>query len=238
MKHSPRLLWLLHGLLLLAVPVLLVVGSVRLVMTPAWLTFEYTRPGFPVDYYGFSTADRLAYGPYGIHYLLSGADIAYLAALRLPRPLCYEALPGAADCPMFNAGELRHMVDVQRVTVAAFAGGSGLALLAFSAGVVLWRRDRHHLLLALLRGSLLTLGLIVTIVITAAVAWDFFFDAFHALFFEAGTWRFYYSDTLIRLYPEQFWFDSALLVGVLTGGGAAGILALAWHRLHRRHQQP
>lgn len=39
---------------------------------------------------------------------------------------------------------------------------------------------------------------------------------FHELLFEPDTWYFPTSDTLIRLYPEQFWFDSALTIGGIT----------------------
>jgi uncharacterized membrane protein len=46
------------------------------------------------------------------------------------------------------------------------------------------------------------------------------FVAFHNVFFEAGTWQFLFSDTLIRLFPERFWRDTFIAVGVLSA--AAG----------------
>jgi integral membrane protein (TIGR01906 family) len=63
--------------------------------------------------------------------------------------------------------------------------------------------------------------------VSAVVAWDTFFTAFHQLFFAGGTWVFAYSDTLIRLFPEQFWFDAALTVGGLTLLGALALLLLS-----------
>jgi uncharacterized membrane protein len=48
------------------------------------------------------------------------------------------------------------------------------------------------------------------------------FVAFHQVFFAAGTWTFEYSDTLIRLFPNRFWFDAALTIAGLTTG--AGVL--------------
>ena len=36
---------------------------------------------------------------------------------------------------------------------------------------------------------------------------------------------FRYDDTLIRLYPERLWSDAAILIGVLTGATAVGLLA-------------
>jgi integral membrane protein (TIGR01906 family) len=75
---------------------------------------------------------------------------------------------------------------------------------------------------------MLTLGLIMTIIVLALGAWDMFFDTFHELFFEAGTWRFEFSDTLIRLFPEQFWFDASVTIGILTTIGAILILVFMW----------
>ena len=58
-------------------------------------------------------------------------------------------------------------------------------------------------------------------------------DGFHALFFEGDTWVFRTSDTLIRLFPEQFWFDAALTVAVLTVSGSLLAMLVAW-RMERR----
>ena len=51
-----------------------------------------------------------------------------------------------------------------------------------------------------------------------------FFVAFHQVFFDPGTWIFLWSDTLIRLFPERFWRDVFIYVGVLSlaGGLALG----------------
>jgi integral membrane protein (TIGR01906 family) len=220
----------IRWLLTLAVPVLLVVGSVRLVMSPLFLQIEYTRPGFPPDVYGFSIEDRLQYGPYGVNYILNGEDISYLGNLELPGDLCYP--PQGSPCPMFNDAELRHMHDVKQVAQGVFLAGLILAGVTFGAAGYLWRSGQRRLLYTgLWRGSVFTLGSMLAIILVAFIAWDAFFDTFHALFFEPGTWRFYYSDTLIRLYPEQFWFDASLVIGGLTASAASLILLLTTLRL-------
>lgn len=224
--------------ILLSVPLLLMFGSARLVMNPAFLRFEYTRAGFPMDVYGFSTEDRLEYGPLGIEYILSGAPISFLGDLRLPINLCYLPSPNAEDCEMFNELELRHMHDVQVVAQGVFLAGTILAITtAIFAGLLYLANYRHRLRLALLQGGLLTLGFVVTVILLAVTAWNQFFDLFHSLFFEDGTWRFYYSDTLIRLYPEQFWFDASLLVGTLVTVGALVILAAIWFTWPKNHAE-
>jgi integral membrane protein (TIGR01906 family) len=66
------------------------------------------------------------------------------------------------------------------------------------------------------RGGWLTAGMIVAILILVATSFDALFTQFHYLFFEGDTWLFYYSDTLIRLFPMKFWQDAFALLGGLT----------------------
>lgn len=215
----------LRWLVTLAIPILLVIGSVRVVMSRAWLFWEYTRPGLTIDSYGFTVRDRLAYGPYGTDYLVEQRPIQYLEDVRLPAAKCISAATDAADCPAFTQDELGHMEDVQRVTSAVFTLGLLLLIIGGLSAILLWRYTRTTFYAALRDGSVLTLGLMMTIVLLASVAWDLFFDQFHALFFAAGTWQFDFSQTLIRLYPEQFWFDAVLTIGVLVVVGALALLA-------------
>jgi integral membrane protein (TIGR01906 family) len=210
---------LLRVYLTVALPILLVLSSVRQIMTPAFLNFEYTWPGFPEDFYGFTTEDRLKYAPLAIDYLLNGEDITFLSNLRFP--------DGSA---MYNVRELQHMRDVKAVTQITFAIGVVAGFIALVSAYLLGRRvsTRRELRNGLLNGSILTLGMIAAIVLAAVINWDYFFTGFHTLFFEGGTWRFAYSDTLIRLFPEQFWFDAALLIGGMTTLGALIILTAMW----------
>jgi integral membrane protein (TIGR01906 family) len=110
------------------------------------------------------------------------------------------------------------------------------ALVAIASGLLLCKRvSIAALRLSLMQGSLLTLGLIATIILLAITSWDVFFTTFHRFFFAEGTWRFYNSDTLIRLYPEQFWFDISLVIGGLTTLGGVIILAttLGWRNIRQ-----
>lgn len=198
---------------------LLIMIAVRLVMTPLFLDFEYFRPGFPPDPYGFTTAERAIHGREAVAYLLNGEDIAFLGDLTFP--------DGSA---LFNSRELQHMRDVKHVTQIAYVGAVVVGALYLTAVYSLYRADRGHLSNALTRGAIGTVVLIVAIVVLAAVGWEFFFVAFHELFFADGTWYFPYSDTLIRLFPEQFWFDAALTIGGLTILGS-GLLYFASRRL-------
>ncbi len=186
-------------------PVILVLIAVRLVMTPLFLQFEYNRADFPPDPYGFTTEDRLAYAPYALDYLLNGADVSYLGDLTFSN-----------GAPLYQASELRHMSDVKVVTRAAFdlAVAAGIVVLVIAGW--LYRVRRRALINALFAGALLTLAIIAAIIVGALLSWETFFITFHQLFFQSGTWYFPTSDTLIRLFPEQFWFDAALTIGSIT----------------------
>ena len=219
--------WLLRLYITLMIPFLLVVGSARLVMNPNFLAFEYNRPNFPADTYGFSVYDRYNYGPYGVLYIVNNEPIEYLSELELPGELCFPP-DEERPCSAFNSLELSHMEDVQVVAQGLFTAALWGGLLTLVIGFILVRgAGLYSLRLALMQGSLLTIGLIITIALLAVTAWDAFFSGFHSLFFQDGTWQFYYSDTLIRLYPEQFWFDASITAGVLTTLGAVVILAIA-----------
>ncbi len=223
-KLFPIISWLVT----LLTPLILIGLGVRLLMTPLFPNIEYRMPYFPVDDYGFTTADRLHWGPYGINYLLNSADISYLGNLKFPD-----------GTPLFNERELSHMHDVKGVTQGFLRVWYLTLAVVILLGVWSWRGDwLAAFRQGLMRGGWLTLVLAFTVGIIATVGasgsgdmfWTFFED-FHGLFFSGDTWLFPYSDTLIRLYPLQFWQDAVLYIGIVA---ALGALALAFGLKPRR----
>ena len=89
------------------VPLALFGLALRLLLTPLFLQAEYRMPYFPADPYGFTTQDRLHWGPYGLTYLVRDVDISYLQTLKFDD-----------GRPLFNERELNHLQDVRRVTRA------------------------------------------------------------------------------------------------------------------------
>lgn len=201
----------------LSLILLLIVLAVRAVMTSLFLNIEYQRVGFPADPYGLTTAQRLEYAPLALDFLIEGRPVHFLEELAFP--------DGSA---LFNIRELGHMADVQRVAQDSFKLAWAIAAIAIICSAFLYLRDPAALKRALRASGLGALGMIAMVVISAIVAWDSFFTAFHGLLFASGTWVFNYSDTLIRLFPEQFWFDAALTVGALIVLGSLLLLACAW----------
>ena len=191
-------------------------------MTGAYMQVEYYKADFPPDDFGFTLADRLHYAPIAVDYLVAGPDDAL------------SILTFADGRPFYNSRELQHMADVRRVTQTAFIIGLIIFGSALLVGLLLSRSSlgRNALRTGLIGGSVLTLAAIIMLDIGVLVAWDTFFTGFHQMFFEAGTWTFEYSDSLIRLFPVRFWQDAALTIGGITTAGALLILiiSLIWER--------
>lgn len=196
----------------LLTPVALVLTAVRLLMMPAFLTFEYNTPNFPPDTYGFTQEDRLYWSNIALEYLLNDAGIEFLGDLRF-----------ADGSSVYNQRELQHMVDVKialRIALMVWRVAlAGLVLLAIWAWLGGWIEVYQR---GLARGGWLTTVMIAVIILFVLLSFGVFFVAFHNVFFEPGTWMFAFSDTLIRLFPERFWRDIFIYVGVLSGG--AGLL--------------
>ncbi len=242
MTGTRFLSWLVGVFVSLALPFLLVMASLRLLLSYEFLRFEYQRAGFPADFYGFSTADRLEYGMPAIEYLFSAEGVDTLAGLRLPHEKCWRLTESAADCPLFTGRELRHLEDAKRVLSLAFWAATGclvslgcfmLATL-WPSGSAHWRaRLGSEIRRGMKRGAFLTLGMNLALATAAAAAWDLAFEVFHGIFFAAGTWRFPFSDSLIRLYPEQLFVDAAIaLAGFVALGGLVMLgLVEIWRRL-------
>jgi hypothetical protein len=97
-------------LVVLAMPVFLVLTSARVLINDWYPRYEYAKPDFPPDPYGFTQEQRLELGLASIHYLQRSEPpeqaIVLLAALRLP----------GTDQSLFSRPELSHMIDVKRLT--------------------------------------------------------------------------------------------------------------------------
>ena len=222
-------------LIVLALPILVVLTAARLLITDWYPTFEYAKANFPRDMYGFSQAQRLELGLESIHFLQDPrrpeSAIAILQAQRLP---------GTND-PLFNQNELSHMIDVKRFT-DLLCGIHFAAATVFFAGLALLfarRRTRPDAYAALRDGGILTSGLLTFLVLAVLVSWRTFFIAFHDAFFPPGTWTFNWSDSLIRLFPDRFWFDAGTLLTAssLAAGlviGLAGFILVRRTRARRR----
>ena len=220
---------IVRWLVILATPVLLTVGTVRFLISwdsPSYPEFEYGR--IASDPYSFSDQERLE---------LAQATMAYLrqpqAAPEVIFMLQDLRIPGT-DQSLYNESEIGHMIDV-KVVADAFKPAFWISAIIVVGGLIfLMVRPQTRLLGAksMMHGGLLSVGLVLLVMVFMFLAWNLAFTVFHNIFFDPGTWQFSYTDSLIRLFPEQFWFDFGTLwtVSILAAGG---FLAIAGYVLGR-----
>jgi integral membrane protein (TIGR01906 family) len=219
---------IIKNLIVLLIPILLVLGSARLLATDAYLTFEYGKSSFPPDSYGFTLQQR---------FILASTNIHYVRAHLPSNELSKQTLNGA---PVYNEREVSHMADVQSVFQAILRVWQVAFILLLLLGFVFWQSgERKVFVSAIESGGLLTSGIIATIALMALFAWQTWFDLFHRFFFVKGSWLFSYSDTLIRLFPVEFWFDATLTISILSliGGFTAALIGHRWQMMLQKAPQ-
>jgi integral membrane protein (TIGR01906 family) len=200
----------------LLTPLFILGLGLRILLTPLFLQIEYRMPYFPADEYGFSTQDRLQYAPFALQYLLNPGDTNILNIQKFPD-----------GTPLYNERELSHMRDVKAVTQLSLKVWYGSILLLLLLGW--WAKSGkwwEYYLQGLKRGGWLLTGLVITIGLFAGMAFWQFFTLFHSLFFVGDSWLFLFSDTLIRLFPMQFWQDAFLSVALICLSGALILIVI------------
>ena len=200
--------WLVAARIVLQVlfPVILVLTSVRMLMTDSFVRFNYAIPGFPEDRYGFTEEDRLLHAPIALEYLLNDAGVEFLGDQRFED-----------GSPVYNARELGHMEDVKDVTRAALNVWRIGLLAVLALSVVLWRvAGTQFLWEAWQGGAKLTAIIMLVLLVGLIAAFSVLFVFFHQVLFDPDTWTFLFSDTLIRLFPQRFWEVAFGTIAVAT----------------------
>lgn len=188
----------------LASTLVIVAISILPFLNPVWVGFEQGRSQ-ATAWTGFTPAQLEA----------------------VTNPILWDLVVGPQDfdvtldgAPVLKEAERAHMRDVRGVffgffAVAAVAAVVLLALFLGARGAVarqrFWRR-------------LAKTGIVIVVVtVVGGIAGLLFFDTafimFHEVFFPGGNYLFdYRTDRLVQLFPEQFWVDSTIGVGVVIIG--------------------
>jgi len=200
------------GSVLLAVAAAVVIVALAVVpfVHPAWVAFGQGR------------AEATAWTGYTAAELRTATD-AILSDLVLGPPEFDVAVAGE---PVLNPRERQHLIDVRGVFIGLAVVALGAAAVLLAAAVAtkgapaFWRS---------VRGGAAALGVGVLLVgLVGLFAFEAAFEVFHRLFFAGGTYTFDpRSERLVQLFPQRFWFETSLAVGVaiLVLCGIAVILA-------------
>jgi integral membrane protein (TIGR01906 family) len=205
----------LNFLISVSVPIIISVLSILILLSPLFMKLEYRRPTFPEDNYGFSTEERLLFGDQTRRYLITGMSLDDLRELKF-----------TDGDQIYTQRELTHLEDVKVVLQGVLRVFAGAAFIYSLGGVFAFRKEwREDFLAATFLGGKITTGLLIIILVLTLISFQSLFTNFHLVFFEGDSWLFYYSDTLIRLFPIRFWQDIFLFFGLAT---LAGGILVGW----------
>jgi integral membrane protein (TIGR01906 family) len=189
----------------IATALVIIGGSIAPFLTPSYLRFEQDRTGVgTLTGYAPGELDQIA-----------GQILGDLVLWR------GDFHPQAGAGPM--AGEVltdperSHMLDVRNVFTAFWA----IVLVGVLTVAVAFRRargtsDRAATWRAVRSGASWLAVAIAVAGAFAVVAFDAAFEVFHRLFFGAGTSTFDPATSkLVQLFPEAFWSETAIIVGMM-----------------------
>jgi integral membrane protein (TIGR01906 family) len=225
-----RVVWGIVAPLAIGVASALVVIGLAILpfLTPAWMSFGQARAQ-ATAWTGYSDAQLHAVTDAIVHDLVFGP------------PDFSVALPGQST-PVLTPDERAHMRDVRGVFAGFYAAALGGAIV-LAASFVLARGDDAR---ARLWERLATSGTAIAVVTVVGgglgmLAFDQAFTLFHEIFFPGGNWAFDPRvDKLVQIFPDQFWSDTTLGVGIVIVVFALGLRWLGHDRagrLERRHSE-
>jgi integral membrane protein (TIGR01906 family) len=231
--------WVATVVFIIAVPLFLVLTNVRIAATEEGV-------------YGYSFSQYDAVAVTGIDRAqLDGAAatiIDYFRTGERDELLDIRVVVNGEAEALYNQREVLHMRDVKDLMQLTFRAHeiAFVFLVGYAVVVFLWARERALRQLAV--QAVVAGGATVVLLGAAAVAvtlgFDRLFEQFHLLSFSNDLWRLNpATDRLIQMFPQGFWFDVTLGVGVLTAieGGLVAMLGLGylvWSGRRREVWQP
>ncbi len=217
-------------LFILCLPILLMSTSLSWAVNSHWL-YKYGFEKYNVSQTTGLAKIELEKASTGlIRYFNSDEEYISLSVIKDGEPF-----------ELFTKREIIHLEEVKILfqLVYYLLGGALVFVIIHSLVMLLWRRGSSWRILAggILKGSILTLGLVGALALGAVVAFGPLFWWFHEIafiFFEGDYWILDPSrHYLIMLFPQGFWYDAAIFcalatvgLAIILGGVAGGYLLL------------
>lgn len=147
--------------------------------------------------------------------------------------------------PLFDQADILHMKDVKGLVwldYRLFLGAAIYSVMYILLSLIWNRRHgKRDMASGMKMGGGATVGLLVFLGFFAVTSFDWFFTTFHEIFFPQGNWQFPPGDHMITLFPDGFWSDVTLLVGLVVLGLAVLVCAIGfiWLRgINKREHVP
>jgi integral membrane protein (TIGR01906 family) len=146
---------------------------------------------------------------------------------------------------VFNARETRHMQDVKRLFVLQDDAQevAVVYVLVYVVAMFIWAREGSMRQLAAqsLMGIALGTAFVAGVAIFAAFGFEAAFTRFHTIAFSNDFWELNpATDHLIQMFPEPFWRDMTVLLGLMCAaeglliGGVSAVYLLSTRGERRR----
>jgi integral membrane protein (TIGR01906 family) len=171
-------------------------------LNPAWVGFAQGRAQAEA-WTGFTPEE------------LRAVSVEILADLVVGPPAFDVALGGE---PVLSEAERGHMRDVRGVFLGLFVTAAAAAVVL--GALFLGARDavaRRRLWSRLERTAIVIVAVTLLGGAAGLVLFDAAFALFHQVFFPGGNWQFDpLTDRLVQLFPQSFWVESTIAVGVVV----------------------
>jgi len=125
------------------------------------------------------------------------------------------------DQNFYSEQAIRHLKNVKNLLKAVkFTNFVLLALIFLLSTALYYNKEKENLIRAYLKGSLVSLNLVVGIATLLLLDFQKSFFAFHLIFFRDNDWLFASTDNLVKMFPQEFFVSFAFYL-------AANIIAIA-----------
>ena len=187
-------------------------------LTPVWMSFGQTRAQ-ATAWTGFTDAQ--------LRYVTD----SIVRDLVFGPPDFGATLPGETT-PVLSDAERAHMRDVRGVFAGFYAVAIGGAVVLAAAFLLARGRVARARLWRLLSRSGTVIALVTVVGGGIGVfVFDQAFTLFHEIFFPGGNWAFDpRKDRLVQIFPDQFWSETTVAVGVVIIALALGLRWLGRRR--------
>ena len=222
-------------LFILCLPIVLLTASISWAVNSLWL-YTYGYEKYDVSQRtGLAELEleRIARGLIG--YFNSAEEYVTLTVVENGGPfglfaereyITLTAMKDGEPFELFTEREIIHLWEVKILfqLVYYFLGGTLAFVIIYSLVMLLRRRGSSWRILAgeVLKGSILTLGLVGALALGAVVAFGPLFWWFHEIAFIFFKGRYWILDPardyLIMLFPQGFWYDAAIFCALATAG--------------------
>jgi len=201
-------------LFMLCLPILLLTASIGWATNSLWL-YQYGFEKYNVSQttgLADSELEKAAAGLIG--YFNSDEEYISLTVKKDGKPFV-----------LFNQQEVIHLKDVKGLIWLDYwvLLGTLVYVLAYAGVCLFWRKRRYWRRLAwgVVGGGSITLALMLALGLGTLLGFDQLFWQFHLISFTNELWLLDPTkDYLIMLFPQGFFYDTALFCALATGGGA------------------